>query len=86
MFGRARASKPKAYELMVKALLTSRLEQTGLAKLKGYHLKKYLGKSGQEHEIDVSFESALSDLRLLILIECKHYARSVGVEDVLAFA
>lgn len=71
---------------MVKALLKSSLGQTGLVNLKGYHLKKYLGKSGQEHAIDVSFETTLSDLRLLILVECKHYARSVGVEDVLTFA
>lgn len=71
---------------MVKSLLQAKLKDDGLSKLCAFHLKKYRGKSGQEHEIDVSFEVALGELDLLILVECKEYARKVGVEDIMTFS
>jgi hypothetical protein len=76
----------KAYELMVKVLLEAELKEQGLAGLQAYHLKKYLGKSGQEHEIDVSFEVTLGKICLLFLVECKDHNRKVGVEDILSFS
>jgi hypothetical protein len=77
---------PDAYELMVKSLLEAKLRRTGLGTFESYHLKKYKGKSGQEHEIDVSFEIKVGDLELLFLAECKKYQRRVGVDDIMAFS
>jgi hypothetical protein len=41
----------KYYELMVKRLLATKVRTEGLGQLKAFHLKKYRGKSGQEHEL-----------------------------------
>lgn len=46
----------------------------------------YRGRSGHDHQIDASVDLTLGGLRILILFECKHYKRAVGVEDLLAFA
>jgi hypothetical protein len=74
------------YELIVKKLLETKLQKEGLANLTAYHLKKYKGKSGQMHEIDVSFEVKVGELELLFLAECKHYSRRVGADDIMAFS
>ncbi|NOT61213.1 MAG: hypothetical protein HOP19_13420 [Acidobacteria bacterium] len=75
-----------AYELVVKSLLNAHFESNGLYNFQSYHLKKYKGKSGQEHEIDVSYELNVGMLNLLFVVECKEYARKVGVDDVMAFS
>src|SRR5262245_45531085 len=72
------------YELLVKRLLETRLRRDGLGDLKSFHLGKYTGASGQKHEIDVTFEVSIGNLKLLFLVECKHYTRAV--DDVMAFA
>ena len=50
------------------------------------HDRKILGKSGHEHQIDVSAELQLAGLKLLILAECKKYCKKVSIDDVLTFA
>jgi hypothetical protein len=79
------ASRSSAYELIVKKLLQSKLKAEGLADLKAFHLKKYKGKSGQDHAIDVSFEVKLGELELLFLVECKEYKRRAGADDMMEF-
>jgi hypothetical protein len=74
-----------AYELMVEKLLQTKLSAEGFADLKAFHLKKYKGKSGQDHAIDVSFEVKLGELELLFLVECKEYKRKAGVDDMMQF-
>jgi hypothetical protein len=74
------------YELLVQRLLQTKLRQDGLGTLVAFHRKKYKGKSGQNHEIDVSFEVKIGDLNILFCVECKHYTRKVGVDDAMAFA
>ena len=50
-----------------------------------YHRKAYTGlKTGNSHEIDLSFETTIGSMKLLILIECKYYRRRVGKEIVEA--
>jgi len=80
------ATPDRGYELLVKRLLLSKLRRDHGGKIQAFHLKKYRGKSGQEHEIDVSFEITMAGLELLFLVECKHYARRVGLDDMMAFS
>ncbi len=60
------------------------LEETGVAI---HHKKKYKGKrSGQNYEVDLSFDFEKVGVAFLVLIECKYYAKKVGVDDVAEFA
>lgn len=62
------------------------------ALLAGHRGKVYLRKhiegkrSGHLHEIDVAIETRVAQLDILILIECKHYNKTVKVGDILTFA
>jgi hypothetical protein len=47
--------------------------------------RQYCGRSGHNHQIDVSVDLNIATFRILILFECKHYRRRVGVEDLFAF-
>ena len=48
-----------------------------------WHRRKYAGKSGHSHEIDVSFAFELAGIRFLVLVECKRYSQTVNISDVL---
>ena len=48
-----------------------------------YGSRVYSGKSGN-HQIDVSAEGTLGGIRILIVGECKHYARNVGTRPAAA--
>jgi len=79
-------SPPTAYELMVKRLLDTELRIAGLTACDSFHLKKYTGKSGQQYEIDVSFEIKVGNVGLLFIVECKNLRRRVGVAEVTKLA
>jgi hypothetical protein len=74
------------YELLIKKLLAMKLycDEAECSAIK--HRNRYKGASGQEHEIDLSFETTLAGSRLLVLVECKCYSRPVGIEDLAEFA
>jgi hypothetical protein len=75
------------YERLVKDLLEAKLmKDCPGSDLKVYHNKKYTGKSGHEHQIDVSAELKVAGVRILILVECKFYSHPVGIDDILEFA
>lgn len=72
------------YELLVKDIYDKLL---GVEGIDIHHRRKWQGKrTGQPHEIDLSFEFNKAGVRFLVLIECKHYGRNVGVEDIAEFA
>ena len=49
--------------------------------------KPYIGKrSGHNHNIDVSIETKLAGVSIIILVECKFYKNAVQLSDVLEFA
>jgi anti-anti-sigma factor len=79
---------PEEYEKTVLEVLRRRLaEDCPNVVPRVFHRKKHQGKSGQVHEIDISAELDLLDVRLLFLVECKEYAtRSVDNQDVVTFA
>jgi hypothetical protein len=74
------------YELLVKRLLQTKLAHEPGHTPQIFHRKVYRGASGQDYEIDVSFETFIADARVLTLIECKCYKDKVGVDDVAEFA
>jgi len=77
----------RTYEEAVKAALREWLEeQLPGAAPQIFHNRRYEGKSGQEHQIDVSAEITLGGLKLIILAECKCYKRRVDVGHVAGFA
>lgn len=77
----------KKYELLVREILAARLkDDTRAIDFKVFHGKKYLGKSGHNHQIDVSAELKLAGIKILILVECKLYSKKVGIDDILEFA
>jgi restriction system protein len=77
---------PAEYEAIVEGLLKLAVKRDGYEDLVTHRLKKYLGKSGHEHAIDVAFELTIAGLRFLVLVECKRYRRRVGIDDVMELA
>ena len=75
-----------AYEEVVERLLKLAVQRDGHNDVQTHRLRRYRGKSGHEHEIDVSFELTVAGLRFLIVAECKRYKRRVGIDDVMEFA
>src|SRR4051794_5780331 len=43
-------------------------------------------KSGHAHQIDVSIELFIAGLKILVIVECKHYKKKVEISDVLELA
>jgi hypothetical protein len=75
------------YEKVMRELIINHFARTAWGKqLAVDNRKKYQGKSGQQHELDLSFELDFEGLRLLVAVECKCYKRKVGVDDILEFA
>lgn len=74
---------PLTFEEFVHATYSSLLKGYGAEVFLRRH---YLGKSGHNHEIDVSARLRIAGADLLLLIECKCYKKRVGVYDILAFA
>ena len=78
---------PVQYEQHVEKLFSKELEKyVDLQDFRIFHDKRYSGKSGHQHQIDVSAEFKIAGAKILIVIECKQYTRSVGVDDVLVLA
>lgn len=71
---------PETYEQLVEDIC-SQIAESNNSKI--FRKKKYLGSSGQEHEIDVSVEQNVRGAKVLFLIECKWWNKNVGVEQVL---
>jgi hypothetical protein len=74
---------PADYERLVKSLMRTAFDGMDA---EAFHLKKYVGKSGQPYETDISFEVRIGTLKLIILVECKRYKRPVTVQEVADFA
>lgn len=71
----------KEYETLVSGMLACKSQ--GPVKIQVHRDKKYLGKSGHSHQIDVSAELQVAGLDIIIIFECKKYSRKVGIDDVM---
>lgn len=70
------------YELLVDNLvgeLTKSIPRFIGAKIGSAKNNRFQGVSGYKHQIDVSIKTD----KLLILIECKHYSKKIGVSEIL---
>jgi hypothetical protein len=69
------------YEELVSLLIKTKLmEGLPTSRYEVFRQKKYFGKSGQPHTIDVSIEVEIAGIKILIIIECKQYSKKkVGV-------
>jgi hypothetical protein len=76
----------RSYSLVVQSLLATKLATEGLATFNAFHRKQYKGRSGQLHEIDVSFEARVGDLELLFVVACNTSGRDVTVDELMAFS
>ena len=80
-------ANPDEYELLVKDLLQSRLVKNIPGKdLRIRQNACFIGKSGYEHQVDISAEMKVAGVRFLILVECKSRSDVVEAGEVLEFA
>ena len=83
MAEKAKELSPDDYERLVSKLMQTHLGGDHAGAMRVLRKKKYLGKSGQYHEIDVAIEISFGAMDLVVLVECKRHNRPVGVEDVM---
>lgn len=77
---------PKNYEIQVRQILEDRIRtEFPDSAFEVFPSRNYPGKSGVDHQTDVSAEVRLAGLRLLILAECKMWSATVKKQHVLAF-
>lgn len=70
-----------AYEQFVQQVM-----EKALTGVEVHHKRVYVGRvSGREIEVDISFETSIAGARLLCLVECKCYSRSVSADEVEEF-
>jgi hypothetical protein len=43
-------------------------------------------RTGHHHQIDILIELSIAGIKLMVLVECKHYKSKVRIDDILAFA
>lgn len=78
-------TESEKYERLVKHILESKASDS-LKNFEVFGSRHYTGKSGHDHQIDVSVVFSLAGVRVIVLVECKCYSRRVQVNDVLEFA
>jgi len=77
---------PQNYELQVRQILEDRIRKEYANSIfEVFPSRKYRGKSGAEHQIDVSAEVVFAGLKLLILAECKMWSSTVKKQHLMAF-
>jgi hypothetical protein len=74
------------YEKIVKELLDAEIKaELNPKNYQIFHNKKYEGKSGQLHQIDVAIEAKIAGIEILIIVECKHYNKKISMNEILVF-
>jgi hypothetical protein len=75
--------EPTDYEVMVADICQ---QIVGEERATIHRRKKFAGKSGQHHEIDVSVEFRYMKVRFLVLLECKWWNKQVGADQIMILA
>ena len=74
------------YELLVRNLIEQEMSGiSGVQLIEILHNAKLKGLSGYEHQIDVAYRFRIWKTEMLVIVECKQYQKSVGVDDLLEF-
>jgi len=73
------------YEKLTQAVYQSILAQEGVDGIKVDHDVGIAGKSGVEHQVDVSWQFRQATVEHHVLIECKNYSSAISLEKVRNF-
>lgn len=73
------------YELLTKAVYQAILRNEGEHNIEVKHNTSIKGRSGVEHQVDVSWKFKKAGVEHHVLIECKNYATSLTLEKVRNF-
>ena len=82
---KVRGGSPQEYEDLVQCLaaeLTSTVRAESVYTVRGGRSNRVTGRSGFPHQIDVTVHNST----FLLLIECKHWRRPIGVSPLLVLA
>lgn len=76
------------FERVVRSVLEAKIrEDCPDADLRVVHNKRFRGKSGTRHQIDVSAELSLGEMKVWIIAECRFYShKKVTQEEILGLA
>lgn len=73
------------YELLTKAVYEAILAQDGVSNISVKHNVSVTGRSGVDHQIDVSWEFIQAGIKHRVLIECKNYSTNLTLEKARNF-
>jgi hypothetical protein len=74
------------YETLIRCLVEQEVSGIdGVQLLEVLQDVKMQGLSGYTHQIDVAYRFRIWKLDILVIVECKHYKKRVGVDDLLEF-
>lgn len=73
------------YEKFTQEIYQGLINAEGIHTIDVKHNVKLLGKSGQEHQIDVFWEYEMAGIKQKVAIECKKYKGSVPIGKVRDF-
>ncbi len=73
------------YEKFTQEVYQKLIKADGIHTIDVQHNVKLLGKSGQEHQIDVYWEYEIAGVEHKVAIECKNYNRTVPIGKVRDF-
>jgi hypothetical protein len=74
------------YELLVYKMIEQELSGiSGVEVIEITHNAKIKGLSGYIHQIDVAYRFRIWKTEILVLVECKQYRESVGIDELLEF-
>lgn len=79
--------KAKEYELMVRKVFSQNVAKDWPIKnFKFFHRNRIKGIDSNLYEVDIAFEFEIATSKLLGIIECKNYSRTVGKNIVAEFS
>ncbi len=73
------------FEEEVLGLLRTRLEASLGKDVSVFFRKRYVGRSGANHEVDISAKLAIAGFSVFLIVEVKHAKRKLGPNDIMAF-
>ena len=74
------------YERLVRRSFAEAIQETLGRPVPVHHDRKYVGKSGHEHQVDASAHLTVAGLSIFVIVECKFYSDPVSVGEVLEFS
>jgi hypothetical protein len=73
------------YEQLTQSIYESILRREGAGDIPVCHNRPFRGRSGVEHQIDVSWKFTLGTVEHTVIIECKNYSTTINLEKVRNF-